>query len=94
MSEMVAIPRSEWENLKHSIDFIKKVIQPLAKGYKADKWMTSTEVMEMLQIGSSRLKQLRQSGKIRFEKPATGRAVVYWREDIEDYRAGNIIIGK
>lgn len=90
--EYVAIPRTVWENLVHKVDFIQKTIVPLAKGYKPEKWMTEEEVLDMLEIGKDRLKQLRASGQIRLLKPATGRKIKYWRVDIEDYLAGNITI--
>jgi hypothetical protein len=92
MSEYVAIPVKVWNNVLHDLEFIKKAILPLAKGYKAGKWMTEAEVMEYLQIGKSRLKQLRQSGKIDIQKPAHGRATEYLRSDIQDYKSGHLII--
>jgi DNA relaxase NicK len=90
--ENVTIPRKVWENVLHDLDFLKKTVAPLARGYKPKQWMDESEVMETLKIGKSRLKQLRQSGAIRIQKPVNGNATEYWRKDIEDYKAGDIII--
>ena len=92
MSDMVAVPRAEWENIKHTLNFLKQVIVPLAKGYKPGKWMTEAEVMEYLQVGKRRIGQLRESGQIVYQKPVHGRATEYSRKDIEDYKAGHIVI--
>lgn len=92
MSDTVTIPRTVWENVLHDLSFIKKAIVPLAKGYKPTKWITAAEAMEMLEIGPSRLKQLRASGCIRYQKPATGNCTEYYRQDIIDYKQGHIVI--
>src|SRR5690349_13511357 len=90
--EVVQIPRAVWENMLHKLDFIEKAIKPLAAGYKPSKWMNAQEVMDCLEIGKERLKQLRASGQIRYQKPVSGRTIEYWRQDIESYKMGNIII--
>lgn len=92
MSDNVVIPAKVWQNVLNDLDFLKKVVGPLAKGAKPGKWMSAEEVLEELKIGKSRLKQLRQSGQIRCQKPVHGRVTEYWRADIEDYKQGNIII--
>lgn len=91
-AENVIVPRIVWENVLHDLAFLKKVVLPLAKGYKAPQWMTQEEVLTELGIGKSRLKQIRQSGKIEIRKPVHGRATEYRRKDIEDYKNGDIII--
>ena len=92
MSDYVMIPRSEWESLKHAVDFIKKAILPLAQGYKPGKWMSAEETMAELGIKESRLKQLRASGMIRYQKPASGKRIEYLRTDIEEYKQGRIVL--
>lgn len=91
MSEVVQIPRSEWENMKHQLEFLCKVIKPLAAGYKQPKWMSEQDVMDYLHIGRERLKQLRLSGQIRLE-PDGLRKKKYHRGDIEAYNLGSIVI--
>ena len=90
MSDTVTIPRVVWENMMHDLAFIKKAILPLAKGYKAPAYMTTAEVLDALNIGKDRLKQIRASEQIRYRK--TGRNIEYLRKDIEAYQQGNIII--
>lgn len=92
MSDNVVIPAKVWQNLLNDLDYLKKVVTPLAKGHKASKWMTEEEVLEALKIGKRRLHQLRQSGQIRYNKPVHGWVKEYLRVDIEDYKQGNIII--
>jgi hypothetical protein len=97
MSEMIAVPRSEWMKLRQDLDFIVKAIVPLAKGFKRSEWMTTEEISdpldpEHLPIGPDRLKQIRASGRIRYRK--VGRRVEYLRKDIADYKDSKIIIPK
>lgn len=92
MSENVIVPRPVWENVLHDLAFLKKAILPLAKGYKPTQWMSADEVQEYLNIGASRLKQLKASGMFRYQKPANGKTSEYWRKDIQDYKEGRIVL--
>lgn len=84
------IPRAVRENLIRKIDFIEKTLRPLVKGYRPPTWISTEETMEALGIGKERLRQLRDSGKIRYNK--FGKKIEYYRRDIENYKQGNIII--
>jgi|KBSSwiStaDraftv2_1062776.scaffolds.fasta_scaffold66045_1 hypothetical protein len=71
-------------------DRIEKIVIEILEKLKdertplADKWLTESQVLKILNVGKKSLQRIRLSNKIRFSS-ATGRKFLYYKADVENY---------
>ena len=75
---------------KLQIDRIETAVREILENLKdertpfADKWLTESQVMKILNVGKRSLQRLRLTNKIRISS-ATGRNFLYYKADVENY---------
>jgi hypothetical protein len=91
--EYVVVPAMTWRNLMSDVKFIKETILPLARNYKPSKWMSESEVIELTDLKSRRLLDLRKKGTFNWST-GSGRKIKYLRVDVEAYINNNSTLRK
>lgn len=89
MAEHLYITRTEFNQLRKDLSYLREFVQNVLKERNKSKWMKPDEAMEEIGCKASTLKKLRLEGKIDWKYSGRSRGVMLLRKSVDEWNESN-----